>query len=221
MKKFLLVVLLMCFAVPTQAAVIPVPLGVYVAPKLTYIYNNVSYDVLARNSESTVLKDGVPTFGLGLALGYDLNPALKYPIRAELEYMLLLHNHKLALNSGAVSILGKASLYTHMLMFSAFFDFYNATFFVPYVGFGLGMNFTSGSIKNANGTRDSFAMDASLAWSLGLGVAYEMSPQIVADLGYRYTGTSAKGFEDSYSNGSSLKLRMSMHQILLGIRYMF
>ena len=106
-------------------------------------------------------------------------------------------------------------------MVNGYWDITNIMDFTPYVGAGVGLLFanTRGS-ADVNGQHfGSSDTDIKLAAQVGLGCSYFFTPNISADLGYRYlfSGDSETGY-----NGYSLRAEsLSMHQFSLGLRVTF
>ncbi len=120
---------------------------------------------------------------------------------------------------------------------NAYIDMGNWCGFTPYIGAGIG--FASVSV---NGLRDdginapagnspsvAFAGDktsTNLAWAIHAGVSYDVTPQFVVDLAYRYTdlGSAQSGAIVTYDGGdtvaSGLHIKdITSNDLLLGFRY--
>lgn len=83
----------------------------------------------------------------------------------------------------------------------------------PYIGAGLGFGHFSGEIDDISG----FASDASddafgLAYQVGGGLKYRMSPDMALTTGYRYLGTSSLEF-------GSYELDYGAHEFRLGLEW--
>ncbi len=212
MKKFCLAaVLALLLALPCAAQAGDT--GFYVAPKFVAGFQNTDWKVStpagSGGSDST---RGIA--GFSIAGGYDFSVLQGLPLRAELEY---------GYNSRVDKSVpyGDAESRVQTLMVNGYWDITNIMDFTPYVGAGIGLAFanTRGNADVAGfhyGTSDT---DVKLAGQVGLGCSYFFTPNISADLGYRYlfTGDSESGY-----NGYSLRAEsLSMHQFSLGLRVSF
>ena len=64
--------------------------------------------------------------------------------------------------------------------------------------------------------------DTALAWQFGAGVGYEMSDNVVLDLGYRYQSTGTLEFKGQNQIGTLVsEQKLKVHLIEVGIRYRF
>ena len=212
MKKFCLaavVALLLTLPCGAQAG----DTGFYVAPKFVAGFQNTDWNVSTPSGGGS--KDSTRGIaGFSIAGGYDMSVLYGLPLRAELEY---------GYNSSVDKSVpyGDAESRLQTLMFNGYWDITNFMDFTPYIGAGVGLVFahTRGNADVGGehyGTSDT---DVKFAGQVGLGCSYFFTPNISADLGYRYlfTGDSGTGY-----NGYSLKAEsLSMHQFSLGLRVSF
>ncbi len=108
-------------------------------------------------------------------------------------------------------------------LLNGYYDINTTTNFVPYVGLGLGGAYvdlnsrirTSG--VNLKGTDNVFAYQGIL------GLAYQFTPNLRANLDYHYLATTSGTFKLSVSNNTSTNVsdNFQAHLINLGISYMF
>lgn len=212
MKKFCLAaVLALLLALPCAAQAGDT--GFYVAPKFVAGFQNTDWKVSTPyDSGSSDSTRGIA--GFSIAGGYDFSVLYGMPLRAELEYG---YNSRV---DKSVSY-GDAESRLQTLMVNGYWDITNIMDFTPYVGAGVGLVFAN-TRGNADfrgqhyGTSDT---DVKFAGQVGVGCSYFFTPNISADLGYRYlfTGDGETGY-----NGYSLRAEsLSMHQFSLGLRISF
>ena len=106
-------------------------------------------------------------------------------------------------------------------MVNGYWDITNLMDFTPYVGAGLGLVFanTRGNMDIGGYHYGSSHTDVNLAAQVGFGCSYFFTPNISADLGYRYLFSSdgEAGYGPYNLKADSLR----MHQISLGLRLTF
>ena len=212
MKKFCLAAVLALFlALPCAAQAGDT--GFYVAPKFVAGFQNTDWKVSTpAGSGSTDSTRGIA--GFSIAGGYDFSVLQGLPLRAELEY-----GYNSRVDKSVPFGDGESRVQT--LMVNGYWDITNIMDFTPSVGAGIGLAFanTRGTADVAGfhyGTSDT---DVKLAGQIGVGCSYFLTPNISADLGYRYlfTGDGESGY-----NGYSLRAEsISMHQFSLGLRLSF
>ena len=212
MKKFCLAAVLALFlALPCAAQAGDT--GFYVAPKFVAGFQNTDWKVTTpAGSGSSDSTRGIA--GFSLAGGYDFSVMYGLPLRAELEYG---YNSRI---DKSVAF-GDAESRVQTLMVNGYWDITNIMDFTPYVGAGIGLAFAN---TRGNADVDGFHYGASdtdvkLAGQIGVGCSYFFTPNISADLGYRYlfTGDGESGY-----NGYNLRAdSISMHQFSLGLRVSF
>lgn len=212
MKKFCLAaVLALLMALPCAARA--ADSGIYVVPKFVAGFQSTDWNVTTPGGSGP--KDSTRGIaGFSIAGGYDFSVLYGAPLRAEIEYG---YNSRI---DKSVPF-GEAESRLQTLMVNGYWDITNIMDFTPYVGAGVGLLFanTRGS-ADVNGQHfGSSDTDIKLAAQVGLGCSYFFTPNISADLGYRYlfSGDSETGY-----NGYSLRAEsLSMHQFSLGLRVTF
>jgi len=106
---------------------------------------------------------------------------------------------------------------TYGLMANGYYDFDFGSPFVPYIGAGVGVALLDSELKGGGGKFSDF--NTQFAYQGIAGVSYNFSPNLAANLEYRYLGNTKPTFKD---NGVSLKYDSSNnHTILIGLRYTF
>lgn len=212
MKKFCLAaVLALLLALPCAAQAGDT--GFYVAPKFVAGFQNTDWKVTTpAGSGSNDSTRGIA--GFSLAGGYDFSLMYGLPLRAELEYG---YNSRV---DKSVAF-GDAESRLQTLMVNGYWDITNIMDFTPYIGAGIGLAFanTRGNADVAGFHYGASDTDVKLAGQIGVGCSYFFTPNISADLGYRYlfTGDGEAGY-----NGYNLRSdSLSMHQFSLGLRVSF
>ncbi len=163
------------------------------------------------------------TVGGGIFVGYDFYHKFDVPIRTEIEYALRSDwtgDEDYHVGTDRINLDAKVNVQT--LLFNVYYDFRNSSDFTPYVGAGVGMAFVRGFATadryTAAGAHVAHASaegySTSFAWQIGGGVAYALTENVSADLGYRYLGLGHSG--DDIIGGYS-----GAHEFSLGIRFTF
>jgi opacity protein-like surface antigen len=212
MKKSLIPLLLATAALLPAAPCAAEPVGVYVAPRLS------AGTVHFRPSANEW------TYGGALAVGYDFRPALRVPLRVELEYNKLGDAKKSYTTEDEGDVYqDKITVGASTLFVNAYFDWHNSTAFTPYANLGFGTS--SLSVKGkyvdlSDGETGVWRQKTSdhFAWNIGLGSAWRLSETISLDLGYRYANLGNKAQtkdEDVYIKN------IGTHQLLLGAKFLF
>lgn len=183
-KLFVISAMALFLGFNAQAEVKP-----YVSGKVNYNFQD--YDIEDLDS----ISDDVS--GLSLAIGIFNNKTLK--LRTEFEFTMMDRAEDVVLN--IVDLKGK--IQTYMLNF--YYDFYNQSNFIPYVGFGLGI---------ASGRVVSFIADMeesknAFSWQVSAGSYYKLSNNLLADLGAKYQSIDFDDIDTQIIN------------ISLGLRYNF
>lgn len=151
-------------------------------------------------------------FGVSLVTGVEFADGIR--LEAELNYKNTDMDKVTVggLGSGKVN----CNAYTLGALANAYFDFKNSTPVTPYLTGGLGFaNIHVGEATNFAGTKVwNSDDDMVFAYQLGAGVGFNVTKQVVLDLGYRYYATSDPQFE-------LIKGDFATHNANLGIRYKF
>lgn len=221
MKKLLLAILCLCCFVPTQAEAFE-NFGIYITPKFIYNYATTDFEVVeGTNLPKEFDKHADSLYGGALAVGYNFQNLLGFPVRAELEYAIFsqFEDKKML---GSEYLTGKLDFQTFFV--NVYFDFRNSSRFTPYIGGGLGMALV-GSEVNTNATGVELALgkltETNFAWNVGLGVSYTFTGLISLDLGYRYSqfgeGKTATNSTNIFSDTDDV----DSHQAVVGLRFTF
>jgi outer membrane autotransporter protein len=153
-----------------------------------------------------------------------IQPALKVPLRVELEYNKLSDVKKTYTNEDEGDVYkSKVTIGASTLFVNAYFDWRNSTAFTPYVNLGLGTSFLSAKgkiVDLSDGETDNFGRKTTThtAWNIGLGSAWQLSDTISLDLGYRYANLGNKARtkdDDAYIKN------IETHQFILGAKFLF
>ncbi|WP_171249034.1 outer membrane protein [Acinetobacter brisouii] len=203
----------------------------------SYFGGNGSYKL--SNDKQTLASGSV-------AFGWNLEPSLNVPVRTKLE-LSAQQDHQfdsktapyITYNDGFVSyneyLKDSVKLQQQSVMWNTYFDWKNTTKFTPYFAVGVGATriHTKGTLSDnsVSGTfSEDFAAtsktDFNFIWSVGIGTSYAITPNLAADLSYKYIDSGKLKLNYSSSNGfytgtqeSSYNLRA--HNLALGLRYSF
>jgi len=115
-------------------------------------------------------------------------------------------------NAGSFNMNGDIA--TWLWMANVYYDFdVSWKNFEPFVGAGLGLAHHTGTIHDSSGlARDASDSSYGLAWQLGGGAKYRVSPDMAFVGGYRWLGSTDAQF-DSY------EMEYGGHEIRFGIEY--
>lgn len=119
-------------------------------------------------------------------------------------------------------------VHTYSFMANFFYDFANYSGFVPYVGAGIGFAYhVMSDVYDDINPQVALAGDEDLVftWALMAGVGYNVSENVVIDVGYRYIdlgGVSSERADTAFFVNPFLNLDdLTAHEIKAGIRYRF
>ncbi|MDL2279856.1 outer membrane beta-barrel protein [Desulfovibrio sp. OttesenSCG-928-G11] len=233
------------------------PLGIYIAPKIgmslmRFRGRSMGFDTVPGTGTVQILSASMngkddEVFGGGISLGYDFAPRLNIPVRLELDYT----TRSEVEITGSVSVprgagityegTQKDKIALETLLLNAWFDIPTGTAFSPYLGGGIGWAFISHKGSHAGeyvystlGPPDptysgsGSSREKNFAWSLGGGLAYDFTPCVSLDLGYRYihaehSSTNMSGYDKPNARQRSFKSKVDIksHDIMLGLRITF
>jgi opacity protein-like surface antigen len=248
MKKLVLILgVIGIMALPGLAAADAVgakPYGVYVGGHLGMSIENFSgrkqvddINVPSEFSWSPGSKTDT-TFGGGISVGYDFDPQFNVPVRLELDYTARTRGEAKSsrdftedANLYGEEMKDKVSLQT--LMLNSWVDIPTGTAFTPYLGGGVGFGFIgykgqynvtdkTGGIDDEHVSKSKSTTN--FAWSLGGGVAYDITDNWTVDLGYRYIDAgkvSMRLIDGLGEDFDKRKIKVQSHDVMLGIRFTF
>ncbi len=185
----------------------------------TGLYVGAGAGVNIRQNDEWRLKgadlDGKSEYDIGPAgniyLGYDWGS-----FRADAEVSLRTNDVKEAKLEGE-TFAKNGHFRTIGIMANGYYDFDFGSPFVPYVGAGVGVALLDSELKAGGNKFNDF--NTQFAYQGIAGVSYNFSPNLAANLEYRYFGNTEPTFSDQ---GVKLKYDSSNnHTILLGVRYTF
>jgi len=171
-------------------------------------------------------RDSGATFAAGAAVGY----AFEMPLRAELEYTYRtqFHHEKNPTNNGSHDV--NVDTQTQTLMVNGYYDFHNGTGCTPFLSAGIGWarHTTDAPAYPATGgmplyrsveqTVDRFA------WSLGAGLAFDLTEAMTLDVQYRHLDLGRGEWQNhAASTGDTGYFRadLTSNEVLFGLRYAF
>jgi opacity protein-like surface antigen len=193
-------------------------------------------DSPAFNSTVTVLEKGFESAGLfDLGIGYRFNNWLRLDATGEYRANSTFHGLDTFPNGGIAATNQYTGVKSEWLfLFNAFLDLGTWHSVTPFVGAGVGFdrltigNFTDSNIQNqALG----FSTDNSkwnFAWALHAGLAYQVTPNFIVELAYRYVDLGNGATHDLLApDGSNpsfnpiLFKHVTSNDLKLGVRWMF
>lgn len=232
MKKILFTLCAFCFSVHTAYATEYKP---YVAARAAYSFmnNDANQWVSDRGYTSTIvnktLEDNV--WGAKLAIGNEFKMCTPYTkaFRVELEYGITddtnnkgSYGHNI--NGWTIPTEYGIESRVQAVMVNAYWDINTGTKFIPYVGVGIGYaNIREKAyVSNQYDTQTAKDHEDNLAWQVSAGVSYEITADLDAEFGWRYTDYGdVKNSEVRGYYNSSASRDYDSHEILLGVRYTF
>lgn len=190
--------------------------------------NPAIYQAGARQAGDTDI-DG--SWGIGGGVGYYFTQNIRADVTVEHRFEADVESRK---NGGASNSTGTFGLDTTLVMFNAYYDFDNRSFFTPYVGVGLGVanhSINDGAMTFRGGT-GSIAGDetTSVAGALMAGFSVALLDNLKFDTGYRflYLGEAESGplTIRAAGAGTSTADKLSLeeihaHEVRFGLRYDF
>jgi len=127
-------------------------------------------------------------------------------------------------NHYTVGISG-ADLSVTTLLANIYKDFYLTDRISSYLTSGVGVAFGEASAKNPSVTYGSATVnfngvdkaydDKTFAWQMGVGLGYDLTENVLVDLGYRYLGASDFTFEENTD------VQFGSHNVTAGVRYLY
>lgn len=160
-----------------------------------------------------------PGLVVGGAIGYSWRPASP---RWELSLSYRENKiDKLTGYGGALEVTGDVS--TFAVLTGPIHDFHLGGPITPYIGAGIGIAIID--IDRSSSVEVLVVNDDAtvFAWNVLLGASYALNDKIDLSFGYRYLGTTKPEFKTTVPGGGSgtLKGEVTLHEILLGLRYNF
>lgn len=168
------------------------------------------------HDSSTLKANGSGNFaagalGIGHSYGNNIRTDLELYVDDGVKGQKPFHNSIINFKTKTVAFLANAT-----------YDMKNSTDFTPFVMGGVGYAFNKVEVsscskiykKNANG----------VAWQLGIGTSYEVSPSIALEASYRYINKGVRDSTLSDSGTTSIKTYRTaghIHALLVGTRITF
>ncbi|EMA4783578.1 porin family protein [Providencia rettgeri] len=241
-----LLVLSLCgglIALPTMANADTNKNGVYLGGKMgasimqlsnqQFVYSG--YADAGDNGTKNGASHRRAVFGGGVVLGYNFNTQFDIPVRAELDItarddMTNTYNIQNRVRNGIHQTRDiKNQVKLNTVMVNAYYDFYNATQFTPYITAGVGLasidlKTTRTDARNSNITQQASHSHTSnnVAWSVGAGVNYAVNENVDLGLSYRYLDAGRAEMTNAAGEGNNTsKVNVKSNDIMLGITYQF
>jgi opacity protein-like surface antigen len=155
-------------------------------------------------------------FVVGVAIGYDLSEAMMKGLRVELEGTYRHNNGNGPISAGSTTFSSGGTstvalgtdVVTWALMANVWYDFDIGSKLKPYVGGGIGW---ARNKLVPELTVISTVENEDLAWQLGAGFNYQISPSAAIGLGYRYMDSGEQGSFTSFF-GNTVNVGDVSHQ---------
>lgn len=174
-------------------------LGAKMGASITRASDATITNVYGENSDTDTV------FGGGVAVGYDFNSNFNLPIRAELEWLMFAS----ATGSGSdfYSQYLDMDYGVNTLMANVYYDFNTNTRLTPYVTAGLGFAFIDTDVSgNFLGTHigGGDGSDTNFAWSLGLGLGFDITDNLTIDAGYKFMSLGSSETDNLHALGTAI-----------------
>lgn len=196
--------------------------GWYLRGDLAYNLNEESTDVDFGLTPVSFSEDENPIFG-SIGFGYHFNDYL----RADINFGYLPGNEISArYDDGVIAASGRLSNYAWTGMLNGYVDLGTYVGLTPYVGAGIGVYRSTRELEASfnDGIVDlDFRDDEtqySMAYSLAAGVGYNVSKNLVVDLGYQYlSAPDAEYVSVDDLTEYPIQEGLDYHQVKVGLRY--
>ncbi|MDH4982644.1 outer membrane beta-barrel protein [Hyphomicrobium sp. D-2] len=192
----------------------------------TDAYNTNTFSVHHKDIKSS------PLYGIGI--GWQARHWLRFDLTGEYRGDALFVGHDSypgGFGFGAGTNEYTADVKSWLGLANAYIDMGNWCGFTPYIGAGIGF-----ASVNVSGMKDinvplggvAFGGDkttTNFAWAIHAGVSYDVTPQMVVDLSYRYTdlGSASSGavydFNGNYAHSGVHIKDITSNDLLFGVRY--
>ena len=220
--KRILATLLLAASLLLPAVAAEAASGVYVAPK--FVMSDYNLGTVSRSNNLHgfgVGSEDYWTFGGSIAVGYDFFYEHMIPLRAEFEFAVRSNaSENWSGSRGKV----ESEWNTKTSFLNLYWDFHNSSDFVPYVGAGIGMahQYASYDIKSGGYKESMDESYTTFAWNAGIGVAYNINPNLAIDLGYRFVGLGNHELSQNTRAGEySVKTSPYSNEFSVGARFNF
>lgn len=203
MKKIALTSLLAMFAVSAASAAT----SPYVAAHVGYVAP--TFEIYGNHDHYGMFSNDNFAYDLSIAAGVKHDLGSTFALRGEVEYDYI---------SGIkYNIDGEGDTWarSQTLLFNGYIDMKTATALTPYVGAGIGYQWT-------NMEEHDLGNPHAFAWQVGAGVSYALCDHLSVDLGYRYLSSTDKAsLTGEHGDAFSAKMHNAYHQFRLGAAYAF
>ena len=205
MKKIALTSLLTVFAVSAASAATTPYVAAHVGYDTPGLINYENHEHMAEYFTSN--NDFAYDLSIAGGVKHDLNQA--FAVRGELEFDYMggfVGHYKDGLDQADFRV------HSYTALANAYLDIKTLTPLTPYVGAGLGYQWSHFAIPDQEALKPH-----GLAWQFGAGVSYALNSNLSLDLGYRYLASIDKENEEDVTS----KWKIENHQFRLGAAYAF
>jgi opacity protein-like surface antigen len=219
--------------IPQPEAIPPQPVG-----GGFYLRGDVGYKIYASHDvsfvgASYVNEDVDNTALLGGGIGYRFNPWLRADITGDYEFPARFHGNLSCAACGAGGGAGFSNEYAKIsaatFLANAYIDLGTWYGFTPYVGGGIGASYVMVDdyhFVNPNGVTGVVGGDGkwNFAWAAMAGVAFDITPNLVLDVNYRYLSLGDGQTKPFTARGATQPVEfknLAAHEVRVGLRYQF
>ncbi|MBG6208615.1 opacity protein-like surface antigen [Labrenzia sp. EL_126] len=171
------------------------------------------------------------TFMIGAGVGYKFSDHLRADFTIDYEFPT-----EVSAKADCTGTCGtpfysveKADIDVWTFMVNGYIDIATWNRFTPYVGAGIGASYVSTSdinFRNPDGSTGTYESDGkwNFAWALMAGAAYDITPNLALDGGYRYLNIGDAHSKSFTTAGQTARIEyedLSAHEFRLGARYTF
>lgn len=166
---------------------------------------------------------------IGVGLGYRFNPWLRADATVDWEWPAEFNATSPCFGAcgGVTTNIENADISALTALANVYVDLGNYRGFSPYLGAGVGAAWIHADdivSHNGNGTTTEWgdSDDWSFAWALMAGVAYDFTPNLAVDLGYRYLNLGSIDSDTipiGAGDGEFSYDDLQAHEVRLGVRY--
>ena len=171
------------------------------------------------------------TFMIGAGVGYKFSDHLRADFTIDYEFPA-----EASAKAGCTGTCGtpfysveKADIDVWTFMLNGYVDIGTWHRITPYVGAGIGASYVSTSditFRNPDGSTGTYESDSkwNFAWALMAGAAYEITPNLALDGGYRYLNIGDAHSKSFTTAGQTSRIEyedLAAHEFRLGARYTF
>jgi opacity protein-like surface antigen len=196
--------------------------GWYLRGDIAYVANKDSRNTFFAVTPAAFSESEDPIFG-SVGVGYHFSDYFR--VDANIGYIPGF-SQSVAVASPAVTATGSVDNHSWTAMLNGYVDLGTYVGITPYLSAGIGViqsNYELNANHLAGGVATAYAADEtkySMAYSVGAGVAYNVSKNVALDIGYQYINApDAETISIRDYNSFPVKEGQDYHQVKVGLRY--